>query len=85
MKYAPRSGFSFSALPLPSSNIPEANKYPPIASIFALSIVPAPGEDAPWYPAHLGGHAPDRAEALGLDDVPRSAVPPTWGPPTIRA
>ena len=38
--------------------------------------VPAPGEHAPWYPAHLGGHAPDRAEALALDDVPRSAVPP---------
>jgi 1-acyl-sn-glycerol-3-phosphate acyltransferase len=41
---------------------------------------PAPGERAPWHPAHLGGHAPDRAEALGLDSVPRSAVPPTWGP-----
>jgi 1-acyl-sn-glycerol-3-phosphate acyltransferase len=45
--------------------------------------VPAPGEHAPWHPAHLGGHAPDRAEALRLDSVPRSAVPPTWGPPTI--
>ena len=41
--------------------------------------VPAPGEHAPWYPAHLGGHAPDRAEALALDDVPRSAVPPSLG------
>ena len=41
---------------------------------------PGPGEYAPWYPAHLGGHAPDRREALLLDDVPRSAVPPTWGP-----
>jgi 1-acyl-sn-glycerol-3-phosphate acyltransferase len=41
---------------------------------------PAPGEHAPWYPHHLGGHAPDRREALGLDDVPRSAVRPTWGP-----
>ena len=39
----------------------------------------APGEHAPWYPAHLGGHAPDRAEALGLDDVPRWAVAPSWG------
>jgi 1-acyl-sn-glycerol-3-phosphate acyltransferase len=45
--------------------------------------VPAPGEHAPWHPAHLGGHAPDRAAALALDNVPRSAVPPTWGPPTI--
>jgi 1-acyl-sn-glycerol-3-phosphate acyltransferase len=45
--------------------------------------VPAPGEHAPWYPAHLGGHAPDRAEALALDHVPRSAVPPSWGPPIV--
>lgn len=44
---------------------------------------PRPGELAPWYPAHLGGHAPDRAEALELDSVPRSAVPPTWGPPVV--
>lgn len=43
---------------------------------------PRPGERAPWYPAHLGGHAPDRLEARELDSVPRSAVPPTWGPPT---
>lgn len=43
---------------------------------------PRPGERAPWYPAHLGGHAPDRAEARALDSVPRSAVQPTWGPPT---
>jgi hypothetical protein len=42
--------------------------------------LPRPGEHAPWYPAHLGGHAPDRAEALGLDEVPRTAVPPSWGP-----
>ncbi len=42
--------------------------------------VPAPGERAPWYPAHLGGHAPTRAEATHLDVVPRSAVSPTWGP-----
>lgn len=41
---------------------------------------PAVGEHAPWYPAHLGGHAPDRRAALALDDVPRSAVWPTWGP-----
>lgn len=42
---------------------------------------PRPGEIASWYPAHLGGHAPDRREALALDSVPRSAVSPTWGPP----
>lgn len=41
---------------------------------------PRPGEHAPWHPAHLGGHAPTRAEAVALDDVPRSAVRPTWGP-----
>jgi len=41
---------------------------------------PRDGEHAPWYPAHLGGHAPDRRAALALDDVPRSAVRPTWGP-----
>lgn len=41
---------------------------------------PAPGERASWYPAHLGGDAPDRVEALDYDLVPRSAVQPTWGP-----
>ena len=41
---------------------------------------PRPGERAPWYPAHLGGHAPTRAEAAHLDVVPRSAISPTWGP-----
>jgi 1-acyl-sn-glycerol-3-phosphate acyltransferase len=41
---------------------------------------PAPGEHAPWYPHHLGGQAPDRHEAAGLDVVPNSAVWPTWGP-----
>jgi 1-acyl-sn-glycerol-3-phosphate acyltransferase len=41
---------------------------------------PAPGEHAPWYPAHLGGHAPDRHEALTLDVVPRAAITPAWGP-----
>lgn len=41
---------------------------------------PRPGEWAPWYPAHLGGRAPDREQARALDDVPRSAVLPTWGP-----
>lgn len=43
---------------------------------------PRPGEYAPWYPAHLGGHAPDRLEALGLDETPAAAVGPTWGPAT---
>jgi len=42
--------------------------------------VPQPGERARWYPAHLGGHAPTRAEATDLDVVPRSAIRPTWGP-----
>jgi len=42
---------------------------------------PRTGEYAPWYPAHLGGHAPDRREALLYDVVPRAAVAPTWGPP----
>lgn len=41
---------------------------------------PRPGEHAPWYPAHLGGHAPDRREAAAYDHVPRSAIPPIWGP-----
>jgi 1-acyl-sn-glycerol-3-phosphate acyltransferase len=41
---------------------------------------PRPGEHAPWYPAHLGGHAPDRHEARAYDVVPRSAVAPCWGP-----
>ena len=47
--------------------------------------VPAPGEHAPWYPAHLGGHAPTRTEARTLDSVPKSAVPPSWGPPIVSA
>jgi 1-acyl-sn-glycerol-3-phosphate acyltransferase len=42
---------------------------------------PSPGAPAPWHPAHLGGTAPTRREAHELDSVPRSAVPPTWGPP----
>jgi 1-acyl-sn-glycerol-3-phosphate acyltransferase len=35
---------------------------------------PHPGEDAPWYPAHLGGSAPTRTEAEPRESVPRSAV-----------
>jgi len=41
---------------------------------------PRPGEYAPWYPAHLGGHALSRPESFRLDGMPRSAVLPTWGP-----
>jgi 1-acyl-sn-glycerol-3-phosphate acyltransferase len=41
---------------------------------------PRPGEVATWYPHHLGGHAPSRQRALGLDVVPFNAVTPTWGP-----
>lgn len=41
---------------------------------------PRPGELAPWYPAHLGGHALDRAASFTLDRSPRSAVTPEWGP-----
>lgn len=43
---------------------------------------PRPGEYAPWYPAHLGGHAPDLIEARQYDEVPRAAVRPTWPPGT---
>jgi 1-acyl-sn-glycerol-3-phosphate acyltransferase len=43
---------------------------------------PAPGDPAPWHPAHLGGTAPDRVEAGQYDAVPSAAVRPTWGPPT---
>lgn len=42
--------------------------------------VPAPGEQAPWYPAHLGGQAPDRQAAAALDHIPNTAVPASWGP-----
>ncbi|MFL6159209.1 MAG: lysophospholipid acyltransferase family protein [Marmoricola sp.] len=41
---------------------------------------PRPGEYATWYPAHLGGHAPDRTASLDLDVLPTSAVSPSWGP-----
>lgn len=43
---------------------------------------PRAGEFAPWYPAHLGGHAPTRAVAAEHDVLPPGAVTPTWGPPT---
>lgn len=42
---------------------------------------PRPGEWAPWYPAHLGGHGVERTASYALDGMPRSAVTPTWGPP----
>ncbi|MCW2784844.1 MAG: 1-acyl-sn-glycerol-3-phosphate acyltransferase [Marmoricola sp.] len=41
---------------------------------------PRPGEHATWYPAHLGGHAPDRAVAVEYDLMPPGAVSPAWGP-----
>ena len=41
---------------------------------------PRPGEWAPWYPAHLGGDALERAASFALDAMPRAAVTPTWGP-----
>ena len=41
---------------------------------------PLPGEEAPWHPAHLGGHAPDRYRAVELESVPFNAVRPSWGP-----
>ena len=43
---------------------------------------PRPGEWAPWYPAHLGGHGVDRAESYRLDAMPRAAITPDWGPAT---
>lgn len=39
---------------------------------------PRTAELAPWWPAHLGGQAPDRAAAMSLDHVPTSAVPVSW-------
>ncbi len=41
---------------------------------------PRPGEYAPWYPAHLGGHGIERVASFDLDGMPSSAVTPTWGP-----
>ncbi len=41
---------------------------------------PRPGEWAPWYPAHLGGDAVERRASFALDDMPRAAITPTWGP-----
>ncbi len=41
---------------------------------------PPPGESPRWHPAHLGGRALGLEEALSLNPVPRSAVPPGWTP-----
>ena len=41
---------------------------------------PRPGEVATWYPAHLGGAAPTRRQAIALDEVPLNAVLQSWGP-----
>ena len=41
---------------------------------------PRPGEVATWYPAHLGGQAPTRSQAVLLDEIPVNAVLPSWGP-----
>jgi 1-acyl-sn-glycerol-3-phosphate acyltransferase len=41
---------------------------------------PRPGEWAPWYPAHLGGHGVERTASYALDGMPRAAVVPDWGP-----
>lgn len=41
---------------------------------------PRPGEYAVWHPAHLGGHAMSRTEAAPYEEMPVSAVSPTWGP-----
>lgn len=44
---------------------------------------PRPGEYAPWYPAHLGGHGLERQASFALDAMPRAAVQPTWGPGVV--
>ncbi|WP_134767007.1 lysophospholipid acyltransferase family protein [Nocardioides sp. 1609] len=44
---------------------------------------PRAGEHAPWYPAHLGGHAVERTASYALDAMPRRAVAPTWGPGSL--
>ncbi len=48
---------------------------------------PAPGERAPWHPAHLGGQATHPRVALAGADLPGSAVPSAgqrWGYPGGR-
>jgi 1-acyl-sn-glycerol-3-phosphate acyltransferase len=41
---------------------------------------PGDGEVAPWHPRHLGGAALSVADAAAVQDVPASAVAPTWSP-----
>ncbi len=41
---------------------------------------PGPGESAPWYPAHLGGGAPEAALARATEVLPSTAVPAVWAP-----
>lgn len=41
---------------------------------------PEPGEQAPWHPAHLAGHAPPPELARRTESVPRASRPPTWLP-----
>jgi 1-acyl-sn-glycerol-3-phosphate acyltransferase len=43
---------------------------------------PRPGEYAPWYPAHLGGHGVERTASYALDGMPSVALLPDWGPST---
>lgn len=46
---------------------------------------PAPGEHAPWHPAHLGGAAPTPADARLTKSLPKTCVLPTWLTPTPGA
>jgi 1-acyl-sn-glycerol-3-phosphate acyltransferase len=41
---------------------------------------PGPGLSVPWHPRHLGGTALSVEEAVAEQDVPRSALAPTWAP-----
>jgi 1-acyl-sn-glycerol-3-phosphate acyltransferase len=46
---------------------------------------PAPGEPAPWHPAHLGGGAPTPADARLVESVPAGALAPAWAERLSRA
>jgi 1-acyl-sn-glycerol-3-phosphate acyltransferase len=41
---------------------------------------PAPGESAPWHPAHLGGQAPSALVARAEEIMPRCSIAPSWLP-----